>query len=42
LHRRKMITDTYYQDARDSLDYISCVLLTGKKNTVLLRNRPPT
>ena len=42
LHRRKMITDAYYHDACDSVDYITCVLLTGKKNTALLRNMPPT
>ena len=38
LHRRHMITDAYYQDARDALDCIAAALLTGKKNTALLRN----
>jgi hypothetical protein len=38
LHQRQMITDGYYQDARDSLDYIAAALLTGKRNTALLRN----
>lgn len=38
LNSRKMLSDAYYHDARDSLDYISCMLLTGKKNTALLRN----
>jgi hypothetical protein len=38
LHRRRMISDAYYEDARDSLDYIAAALLTGKKNTALLRN----
>ena len=38
LHRRKMISDAYYEDARDALDYITCALLTGKKNTARLRN----
>lgn len=38
LHRRRMISDAYYEDARDSLDYIEAALLTGKKNTALLRN----
>ena len=42
LYQRKMITEAYYQDACDSLDYITCVLLTGKKNTALLRQMPPT
>jgi hypothetical protein len=42
LHRRKMITDAYYQDARDALDYIAAALLTGKKNTALLRKLPPS
>jgi hypothetical protein len=38
LHQRQMITNAYYQDARDSLDYIAAALLTGKRNTALLRN----
>lgn len=38
LHRRKMISDAYYEDARDALDDITCALLTGKKNTARLRN----
>lgn len=38
LHQRHMLTDAYYHDARDALDYIACMLLTGKKNTVLLRD----
>ncbi len=38
LHRRKMISDAYYEDARDSLDYIANALLVGKKNTAALRN----
>lgn len=41
LHRRQMLTDAYYQDARDALDYIAAALLTGKKNTALLRNTTP-
>jgi hypothetical protein len=38
LHQRQMITDAYYQDTRDSPDYIAAALLTGKRNTALLRN----
>lgn len=38
LYRRHMLTAAYYHDARDSLDYIACMLLTGKKNTARLRN----
>ena len=41
LHRRRMISDAYYEDARDSLDYIAAALLIGKKNTALLRAPAP-
>ncbi|GIV73511.1 hypothetical protein [Caldilinea sp.] len=41
LHSRRMITDAYYQDVRDSLDYIAAMLLVGKRNTARLRNAKP-
>ena len=41
LRQRRLISEAYYQDARDSLDYIIGVLLVGKKNTATLRNHPP-
>ena len=37
LRRRDMITDAYYQDIRDSVDYISNAVLIGKRNTANLR-----
>lgn len=37
LRRRDMITDAYYQDIRDSLDYIGNAVLIGKRNTACLR-----
>lgn len=37
LRQRQMITDTYYQDMHDALDYIGGALLLGKRNTARLR-----
>lgn len=41
LRRRQFVTDAYYRDLRDSLDYIAAALLIGKRNTAALRNHPP-
>ena len=41
LRRRQFVTETYYRDLRDSLDYIAGALLIGKRNTAALRNHPP-
>lgn len=41
LRRRQFVTDAYYHDLRDSLDYIAGALLIGKRNTATLRNHPP-
>ena len=41
LHQRRFVSDAYYRDVRDSLDYIAGALLIGKRNTAVLRNRPP-
>lgn len=38
LRRRDIITDAYYRDMRDSLDFIAAALLIGKRNTARLRN----
>jgi len=38
LRRRDLISQAYYADLRDSLDYIAAALLTGKHNTARLRN----
>lgn len=38
LRRRNIVTDAYYRDMRDSLDYIAAALLTGRRNTARLRN----
>lgn len=41
LRRRRFITEPYYRDLRDSLDFIACALLLGKRNTARLRRYPP-
>lgn len=41
LHQRRFVSEAYYRDVRDSLDFIAAALLIGKRNTALLRNRPP-
>lgn len=41
LRRRQFVTESYYRDLRDSLDYIAGALLVGKRNTATLRNHPP-
>jgi hypothetical protein len=41
LRRRRFITERYCRDLRDSLDFIACALLIGKRNTARLRRRPP-
>ena len=41
LRKRRFVTDAYYRDLRDSLDYIAGALLIGKRNTAALRNHPP-
>lgn len=38
LHRRNMITTSYYHDMRDTLDHLSACILIGKRNTAALRN----
>ena len=41
LRQRRFISDAYYHDMRDSLDFIAGALLIGKRNTATLRNHPP-
>lgn len=41
LHQRRFVSESYYRDVRDSLDFIAAALLTGKRNTAALRNHPP-
>lgn len=38
LRARRFVSDAYYHDMRDSLDYIAGALLIGKRNTAALRN----
>ena len=38
LLRRRMISEAYYHDMTDSLDFIAGALLVGKRNTARLRN----
>ncbi len=41
LRSRRFVSESYYRDVRDSLDYIAAALLVGKRNTATLRNHPP-
>lgn len=41
LRRRRFITERYYHELRDTLDFIACALLIGKRNTARLRRNPP-
>lgn len=41
LRQRRFVSEAYYRDVRDSLDYIAAALLVGKRNTALLRNHTP-
>jgi hypothetical protein len=38
LRSRGMVSNAYYHDMLDSLDYIAGALQTGKRNTAQLRN----
>lgn len=38
LHKRGIVTNSYFHDMLDSLDFIAAALQTGKRNTAKLRN----
>lgn len=40
--QRRFVSEAYYHDMRDSLDYIASALLVAKRNTATLRNHPPS
>ncbi len=42
LRQRHFVSEAYYHDLRDSLDFIASALLIGKRNTATLRNHPPS